>query len=174
MIMIAPDNNAVLKRAFWSGDMDYLQWKKMVLARYDTRHKRIIAESLKHLPLFWVINEIGQVHFIKKWPVWRQWMEPSPRREALDGCWGIAALGDIQAEVEPTIAALGKKKREAIKMANVNPEKSIYQIAKDLGRDYAAVHRDVSSFRKNSTGRAMKVVPCVTNERAEHAGSSTR
>ncbi len=174
MITIAPDNNAILKRAFWSGNMGYHQWKKMVLARYDTRHKRIIAESLKHLPLFWVINEIGHAHFIKKWPAWRQWMEPSLRREALDGCWGIAALGDIQAEVEPTIAALGKKKREAIRMANVNPEKTIYEIAKDLGRDYAAVYRDVSSFRKNSTGRPMNVVPGIANGPAVRVGTSTR
>lgn len=147
MITITPDRNTILKRAFWSGDMDYPQWKKMVLARYDSRHKRIIAESLKHLPIFWVINEIGHTRFIKKWPAWRQWMEPSPRREALDGCWGIAALGDIQAEVEPAIAVLGKKKLAAIRMANLNPRKSIYQIAKDLGRDYAAVHRDISSIK---------------------------
>ena len=146
--MTTADNNAILKRAFWSGDLDYPRWKKMVQARSDTRHKNIIAQSLKHLPLIWVIKQFGPARFVKKWPVWRQWVESSARREALDAYWGLAAIGDSQAEISSTVATLGKKKLEAIRMTNFAPEKSIYQIAKDLGRDYAAVYRDIAPFRQ--------------------------
>lgn len=136
-------SNDILKRAFWSGDIDYPAWKRKISARYDSRHARLITTSLEKLPLRWVVSEIGQERFIKKWPEWRERLAVSVRREALDGIWALMATGNIQAPVSSEVSRMGRKKRETLKAAYTESPSSIYQLAKIVGRDYAAVYRDV-------------------------------
>lgn len=140
----------VLVSAFWSGNLTYKKWRGMV-RRGPAEHMRTFVQAFLHLPMDWLLKELGDEKFISLWPqVRREISKDSPfevaMRDAWDAIWGVKVAGDSQ---YPVIAELGRlpgKRREVLKTVVRDPGISIYALARELKRDYSRVFKDVRSL----------------------------
>jgi hypothetical protein len=111
-------------------------------------HMRIFVQSFLHLPMDWLLGELGDEKFISVWPQVRQeFSADSPfetaMRDAWDALWGVKVAGDSQYPVRSELAGLPGKRREALKAIVRNPGISVYELARELHRDYSRVFKDV-------------------------------
>ncbi len=139
--------NMILRSAFWSGRMTYRKWRG-IIRRGQQAHIRVFVQSFLHLPMEWLIGEVGPERFISIWPEVRTgFSTDSPFEktalEAWDAVWGVMAAGDSQYPVIHGVARLPGKRREVLKTVVCNPGISIYELAKRLRRDYSRVLKDV-------------------------------
>jgi len=137
----------ILRSAFWSGDLTYRKWRGIV-RKGPQGHARVFIQSFLHLPMDWLLEEIGDERFISIWPDVRTgFATDSPFEktvmDAWDALWGVIAAGDSQYPVSSEIARLPRMQREVLKTIVCNPEISIYDLAKKTRRDYSSVLRDV-------------------------------
>ncbi|MDD5434219.1 MAG: hypothetical protein PH343_02195, partial [Nitrospira sp.] len=106
------------------------------------------VQSFLHLPMDWLLEEIGDEKFITIWPDVRNGFDKNRPLEALsldawDAVWGVMAAGDSQYPVSSGVAHLPAMRREVLKTVVCNPGISTYNIAKQLQRDYSRVLKDV-------------------------------
>ncbi len=137
----------ILRSAFWSGRLSYRKWRGMV-RRGPQAHKRVFVQAFLHLPMRWLLEEVGERRFISIWPgVREEFSLDSPFEktmvEAWDALWGVMAAGDAQYPVSQGVASLSAKRREILKIIVSNPGVSVYGLAKRLRRDYSRVLKDV-------------------------------
>lgn len=137
----------ILRTAFWSGDLTYRKWRGIV-RKGPQGHLRVFVQAFLHLPIAWLIGEIGTEKFISIWPEVRKGFAiDSPFEktvmDAWDAIWGVMVAGDSQYPVSPEIARLPKMRREILKTVVCNPGISVYDLAKRTGRDYSRVLKDV-------------------------------
>lgn len=137
----------VLRSAFWSGRLTYRKWRGMV-RKGPTLHMRIFVQAFLHLPMDWMLRELGEERFISVWPQVRsEFSNDSPLetavRDAWDALWGAKTAGDSQYPVSSEVASLPGKRREVLKAIVRNPGISVYDLAKVTGRDYSRVFKDV-------------------------------
>lgn len=109
---------------------------------------RVFVQSFLHLPMDWLLEEIGEERFIVIWPEARKGFDSNSPLEditlgAWDAIWGVKAAGDSQYPVSPEVASLPRIRREVLKTIVCNPGISIYDLAKRLKRDYSRVLKDV-------------------------------
>ena len=138
----------VLRSAFWSGRLTYRKWRG-IIRKGVGEHMRVFVQSFLHLPMDWLLDEIGDKQFISVWPeIRREFSADSPFentvRDAWDVRWGVLAVGDSQYPVLSDVARLPRRRREVLKTIVRNPGISIYALAKSTGRDYSRVLKDVS------------------------------
>ena len=137
----------ILRSAFWSGRLTYRKWRGMV-RRGPQGHTRVFVQSFLHLPIGWLLGEIGDEKFISIWPEVRKGFEANSPFEtavldAWDTIWGVMVAGDSQYPVSSEIARLPRMRREVLKTVVCNPGISIYDLAKKTRRDYSRVLKDV-------------------------------
>ncbi len=137
----------ILRSAFWSGRLTYRVWRGMV-RRGPGAHLRVFVQSFLHLPIDWLLSELGDEKFISVWPQVRgEFSSESPfeltMRDAWDALWGVKVAGDSQYPVSSELAGLPGKRREVLKAVVRNPGISVYALARELGRDYSRVFKDV-------------------------------
>lgn len=137
----------ILKLAFWSGRLTYRKWRG-IIRRGPQRHTRVFVQSFLHLPMDWLLGEIGSEKFISIWPEVRKgFSTDSPFETAIlvawDAIWGVMAAGDSQYPVSSRVARLPRMRREVLKTVVCNPGISIYDLAKRTRRDYSRVFKDV-------------------------------
>ena len=140
-------NEKVLRSAFWSGHFTYRKWRGMV-RRGPGEHMRVFVQAFLHLPMDWLLRELGDERFLSVWPRVREsFADDSPfeitMRDAWDAVWGAKAAGDAQYPVSAEIGALPGKRREILQAVVLNPGVSIYALARKLHRDYTRVFKDV-------------------------------
>ncbi len=141
------DRAMILRSAFWSGRLTYRKWRGIV-RKGPEEHMRVFVQSFIHLPMDWLLEEIGEERFISIWPeVRRGFDKDSPLEastlDAWDAIWGVKAAGDSQYPVSSEVAGLPKMRREVLRAIVCNPGISIYDLAKRLKRDYSRVLKDV-------------------------------
>jgi len=137
----------ILTSAFWSSRLTYRKWRGIVRSGPQT-HKRVFVQAFLHLPMEWLLAEIGTEQFISIWPEVRTGFSTDSALEktvldAWDALWGVKAAGDSQYPITPNIAPLSRKRRDALKTIVRNPGISIYDLAKRTRRDYSRVFKDV-------------------------------
>jgi hypothetical protein len=137
----------VLRSAFWSGRLTYKMWRGMVRRGPET-HRRIFVQAFLHLPMDWLLGELGDEKFISVWPqVREEFSGDSPfetaMRDAWDAFWGVRVAGDSQYPVRSGLADLPGKRREVLKAIVRNPGISVYALSRALHRDYSRVFKDV-------------------------------
>ena len=137
----------IIRSAFWSGHLTYRKWRGIV-RRGPQAHMRIFVQSFLHLPMDWLLGELGDEKFISLWPeVRKEFSTDSPfetaMRDAWDAIWGVMTAGDSQYPVSSEIARLPRMRREVLKKVVCNPGISVYDLAKRLSRDYSRVLKDV-------------------------------
>jgi len=142
--------NMILRFAFRSGRLTYRRWRGIV-RRGPHAHKRVFVLSFLHLPMAWLLEEIGEDRFISIWPEVRKGFSmdlPLEKTaiEAWDALWGVMAVGNSQYPVSSEIARLPRKRREVLKTIVCNPGISVYELAKRLRRDYSRVFKDVQQM----------------------------
>lgn len=146
------NRNMILRSAFWSGRITYRKWRGIV-RKGPQDHMRVFVQSFLHLPMDWLIKEIGEDRFIHIWPeVRKEFDAKSPLDKASlnawDALWGMIAAGDYQYPVSSEIAHLPRKRCEVLKVAVCNPGISIYDLAKKTSRNYSRVYKDVQQLIK--------------------------
>lgn len=123
----------------------------------------VLKQSFKHLPLRWVIQEVGKDFIVKRWPSIREVIydqyDPilTQRCEAWDAVWGTLSTGDSQYPVMEEVAILSKKRREVLKEVIANVGISIYDLAKHTNRDYTRVHKDVTLLKEKGLIESRRV-----------------
>lgn len=127
--------------------MTYRKWRG-IIRRGPEAHLRLFVHSFLHLPMEWLLGEVGPERFISIWPeVRRGFSMDSPSEktalEAWDAVWGVMAAGDSQYPVSHGVARLSGKRREVLKTVVRDPGISTYELAKRLRRDYSRVLKDV-------------------------------
>lgn len=137
----------ILRSAFWSGRLTYRKWRGIV-RRGPQQHIQIFVQSFLHLPMDWLLGEIGSEKFIAIWPEVRKgFSKDSPFEttafKAWDVTWGVKVAGDSQYPVSTEVAHLPKMRREVLKTIVCNPGISIYDLAKKTSRNYSRVFKDV-------------------------------
>jgi len=138
----------VLRKAFWSGTMAYRKWRRIIRGEVEA-HNGVFCQSFRHLPMRFLLQEVGKDHFVRIWPeLHNSLSEDSPEdkraRDAWDALWGMMTVGDSQYPVSSAVSNLSKKRREVMRLIVGNPGTSAYGIAKITGRDYSRVHKDIS------------------------------
>ena len=141
------DRGMILRSAFWSGRLTYRKWRGIVRKGPD-EHMRIFVQSFLHLPMDWLLKEIGEERFISIWPdVRKEFDKDSPLEaitfDAWDAIWGVKAAGDSQYPISPEVASLPRMRRDVLKTIVRNPGISIYDLSKRLQRGYSRVLKDV-------------------------------
>jgi hypothetical protein len=137
----------ILRSAFWSGRLTYRKWRG-ILRRGPQAHTRVFVQSFLHLPMDWLLSEMGDEKFISIWPEVRKgFLTDSPFETAVldawDATWGVMVAGDSQYPVSAGIARLPRMRREVLRAVVCNPGISVYDLAKRIGRDYSRVLKDV-------------------------------
>ena len=137
----------ILRSAFWSGPLTYRKWRGIV-RKWPREHAWVFLQSFLHLPMDWLLGELGDDRFISIWPEVRKgFSENSPFertvRDAWDAIWGVMAAGDSQYPVSFEVASLPGRRREILKTIVYNPGISIYDLARRTRRDYSRVLKDV-------------------------------
>ncbi|MEE8185266.1 MAG: hypothetical protein V3T96_02570, partial [Thermodesulfobacteriota bacterium] len=64
------DKNRILIKAFWSGRIDYRGWRR-IIRNTPEGHRKTFYQSFLHLPMRWLLKEIGIERFVKIWPLIR-------------------------------------------------------------------------------------------------------
>jgi hypothetical protein len=141
------DRATILRSAFWSGRLTYRKWRGIV-RKGPEEHMRVFVQSFLHLPMDWLLKEIGEARFISIWPEVRKELDKDSPLEATvlgawDAIWGAKAAGDIQYPVSHEVASLPRMRREVLRTIVCNPGISTYDLAKKLNRDYSRVLKDV-------------------------------
>ena len=126
------DRELILRSAFWSGRLTYRKWRGIV-RRAPHTHTSILVQAFVHIPIDWLLKEIGRERFIKVWSELRKHLlrSPPPYRVALDawdGVWGMLAVGDISYPVKREVAYLPKKRRELLRLIISNPGIITYEL----------------------------------------------
>ena len=137
----------ILRSAFWSGHLTYRKWRGIV-RKGPGEHSWVFIQSFLHLPMDWLLREIGDEKFISIWPEVRKGFtanSPFERTvlDAWDALWGVMAAGDSQYPVSLEVARLPGRRREVLKIVVCNPGISIYDLARRTHRDYSRVLKDV-------------------------------
>lgn len=142
------DIQAIIDTAFWSGSISLKKWRQAVVNDRSLRHKTIIKTSFDFIPSTFIVREIGEQNFIKRWPAIRQFYNPADRHDKnrlllFDSTWGILAVGDSQYPVSENVANLSKGRRALLGEVARWPGISIYDLSKRMERDYSRVFKDV-------------------------------
>jgi hypothetical protein len=146
------DIQKTLKMAFWDRNIAPATWRQAISRGEIESCRNVISASFKHLPVRWLMRQMGEEMFIKRWPVLRTVLADRhdpiaiQRLEAWDALWGMLAVGDSQYPVRAEIANMGRKKRGLLKDIVHNGTSSTYELAKSSGRDYGRVYKDVRSL----------------------------
>ncbi len=153
--------------------MTYRRWRGIIRKGPQGRI-RFFVQSFLHLPIDWLLKEIGEERFISIWPEVRKGLNASSPIEtvsldAWDAVWGVLAAGDSQYPVSPAIAYLPKKRREALQVVVCNPGISIYDLTKKTSRNYSRVYKDIQHLikmgeiedrpREGSSRKAKQLIP---------------
>lgn len=160
------DIGKTLKMAFWDRTVPPQKWKKAISQEDPECCHNVIVSSFKFLPIRWVVQQIGEEIFIKRWPILRRTLEQEKdplvmqRIEAWDAVWGILSVGDSQYPIRPEVASLGRKKRDLLRAIVQNGACSAYGLSKSSGRDYSRVYKDVQELAEAG-------LVCVRKERAK-------
>lgn len=141
------DRTMILRSAFWSGQLTYRKWRGIVRSGPQA-HTRVFVQAFLHLPMGWLLEEIGPEKFTSIWPeVRKEFTADSPFEKtvmgAWDAIWGVMAAGDSQYPVSSKIARLSRMRREVLRTIVRNPGISVYDLAKKTQRDYSRVSKDV-------------------------------
>jgi len=141
------DRMIILRSAFWSGRLTYRKWRG-IIRKGPEGHLRVFVQSFLHLPMDWLLGEIGDENFISIWPEVRKGLdENSPLEasavDAWDAIWVVMVAGDSQYPVSHEVASLPRMRREVLRTVIRNPGISTYDLAKRLRRDYSRVFKDV-------------------------------
>jgi len=141
------EKDKILRRAFWSGEMEYKRWQRIMRGNLHG-HRKVFYQSFLHLPISWLLHETGVKRFINIWPEIRdEFMDDSPSdriaRDGWDAVWGMATVGDSQYPVTLDTAELPRKRREVMRLVVTKPGISAYEIAKATGRNYSRVYKDI-------------------------------
>jgi hypothetical protein len=140
----------ILKMAFWDRNISPSRWLRVLSQGEPERN--VVISSFTYLPVRWLVHQLGEVVFVKRWPMLREVLvaERDPltaqRLEAWDALWGILAVGDSQYPVRQDIAQMGSKKRELLKAIVHHGSVSPYDLARTTGRDYSRIYKDVCSL----------------------------
>lgn len=163
--------------------MDYCRWHRIIRGTSEN-HIKIFYQSFLHLPMSWLLKEIGPDRFIKIWPLIRhEFSEKSSAdrkvKDGWDALWGIITVGDSQYPVTLQVSVLSKKRREIMQIIVRTPGISSYEIAKETKRDYSRVYKDISmlkelgiveSIEKKGSVRKMRQLVPVHSVNARLAG----
>lgn len=141
------ERSIILRSAFWSGQLNYRKWRG-IIRKGPEGHMRIFVQSFLHLPMDWLLGEIGHEKFISIWPEIRKGFDeksPFDRTvlDAWDAIWGVMAAGDSQYPVSSEVSRMPRMRREVLKTIVQNPGITIYDVAKRLQRDYSRVLKDI-------------------------------
>lgn len=141
------DKGMILRAAFWSGRMTYRKWRG-IIRKGPEEHMRVFVQSFLHLPMDFLREEIGDEKFITIWPEVRKGFDKNIPLEASyldawDAIWGVIAAGDSQYPVSAEVARLSRMRRKVLRTVVCNPGINIYDLAKELRRDYSRVLKDV-------------------------------
>lgn len=141
------DKGRILRAAFWSGRMTYRKWRG-IIGKGPKEHMRVFVQSFLHLPMDWLREEIGDEKFITIWPEVRKGFAKNTPLEASyldawDAIWGVIAAGDSQYPVSAEVARLSRMRRKVLRTVICNPGINIYDLPKELRRDYSRVLNDV-------------------------------
>jgi predicted transcriptional regulator len=139
------DKDKMIRRAFWSTDLTYKQWKRKLKSAKPSSF--ILVDACSHLPFSFLYKEMGD-QFFKLWPEIRTHLlglgdAVEVNKDSLDANWAVKMTSDAQFPIDPAIVALPKKKREVHWYIVRDPSITAYELAKLLNRDYSAIHRDV-------------------------------
>lgn len=163
----------ILRSAFWSGRLTYRKWRGIV-RKGPEEHMRVFVQSFLHLPMDWLLKEIGEERFISIWPEVRNGFDKDSPLDAItldawDAVWGAKAAGDSHYPVSPEVASLPRMRRVVLQTIVCNPGISIYELAKKLRRDYSRVLKDVRLLKEmgevevrpdpRSSRKAKRLVP---------------
>ncbi len=147
----------MLRHAFWSGDIPYRKWHRIMRAGDITGHSAIFRQSFRHLPMRWLFAELGEDMFLRLWPKVRETLFYGDldaigclRRDAWDALWGIHAVGDSQYPLSDglDVIRIGRKRRQVLREAIRDVGVNIYQVSKRLKRDYSRVYKDVKRLEE--------------------------
>lgn len=58
------ERTIILRSAFWSGQLTYRKWRG-IIRRGSEGHMRVFVQSFLHLPMDWLLREIGDEKFIR-------------------------------------------------------------------------------------------------------------
>jgi DNA-binding transcriptional ArsR family regulator len=146
------DKNRILIKAFWSGRMDYRKWRR-IIRNTPEGHRKTFYQSFLHLPMRWLLKEIGTERFVKIWPLIRyEFRDTSAAdwkaKDGWDALWGMITVGDSQYPVTPQVSGLSRKRREIMRLIVRTPGISFYEIAKETKRDYSRVYKDISLLKE--------------------------
>lgn len=137
----------MLRSAFWSGRLTYRKWRGIV-RKGPQGHMRVFVQSFLHMPMDWLLGEIGRERFVTIWPEVRNGVGSDSSfgktvLEAWDTIWGVIAAGDSQYPVSSGVGHLSGKRREVLITVVNNPGINIYTLTRRLQRDYSRVLKDV-------------------------------
>lgn len=163
------EKERILRQAFWSGKMSYRNWRG-ILRSDALGHKNILLQSFRYLPMSWLLQEIGEDRFVKIWPSLRSGFNPvfpeeKTAKDAWDAIWGMIAAGDSQYTVDTAVAGLSRLRREILKLIMCNPGVTAYLIAKETGRSYSRVHKDIQMLIENELVTSRPMPSSVRKER---------
>jgi hypothetical protein len=142
----------MLKMAFWDRTVPPKKWKRAILAGDPAPFRNVVIPSFKYLPTRWLLDQIGDEGFIRRWPLVRSLLHDSQdpiamqRLETWDAIWGILSVGDSQYPVIPEIVSLGRKKLGLLRIIVSHGACSTYSLYKISGRDYSRIYKDVQDL----------------------------
>ena len=143
------DLQKTLKMAFWDRTIPPAKWRKAICQGDPELYDNVIASSFKYLPMRWLVDQVGEERFVKRWPLLRGSLQDvhdpiaMQRLEAWDALWGILSVGDSQYPIREEIISLGRKKLELLRTIVTHGVCSTYNLAKISGRNYSRVYKDV-------------------------------
>lgn len=149
--------------------MEYGRWRRIIRGNLHG-HRKVFYQSFLHLPMSWLLQEIGVKRFINIWPEIRGGFRddsPSDRaaRDGWDAVWGMATVGDSQYPVTTDTAELPRKRREIMRLVVTKPGISAYEIAKTTERDYSRVYKDIQLLVCKGMVKSIKKKDSVRRER---------
>lgn len=175
----------ILRQAFWSGKISYRKWRGILLGD-ATAHRNILLQAFRYLPISWLLREIGEDRFVKIWPSLRDGFDVSSPEErnakdAWDAVWGIVAAGDSQYPVDAAVGDLSTKRREILKLVINRPGATAYAIAKETGRSYSRVYKDIGMLVEKGVIEARQPLPgsvrkerCIVPKKSINASLAQR
>lgn len=133
--------------AFWSKRLRFREWKRQMTA--PEQHLSTALHALAWMPASFLLDQLGEQWFIKRWPILRGEMVRlegdlfTSTVSALDAIWGAITLGDAQYRPKKIFSTLSKGRLELLRYLIANPGETTYAAARALGRDYSRVHKEI-------------------------------
>jgi hypothetical protein len=133
------------RMAFWDqGLLTHAQWS----LRVKQLHRSTLVQSIDRMRACDFIALVSKPVFVRRWPQWRTLATYSAnKRIILDAVWARDVMGDVSASVCEAALRFHPKRQATLRLlASRTDITSIYDLAKQAGRNYRRVHDDVMAY----------------------------